>query len=179
MLRLVDLFALLGIAVVVLLPKATVRARPGLEGAPVELDRIARAQDTLARNPEDVKAAIELAEGFLSAYRTDWALSTMAPFVEREKGGRPADARVHLMIATARAERLEPPLSAEAAARAVAICEEVGEGSPRCPFGVPARAQLVRGAMKALADLGIDPVKEPARAKQEVYRALRPSRPGY
>ena len=53
--RLIDLFAVLAVAVVVLLPKASVTARPAFDqttGEPVELDRVSTLQDDVLRHTD-------------------------------------------------------------------------------------------------------------------------------
>ena len=178
MLKLIDLFAILALAVVLLLPKASVNALPALEGPSVELDAIAAAQDDLARDPFDVGAAARLAHGFLDFGRVDWALATVGPQLARESQGAAVDARAHLIVAAARAERYEIE-SALAAVPAVEKACEGGEGTARCPAGTVARMQLIAAAMTGLRDQKIDPIAEPQRARLEVYKALHPSRPGF
>ena len=174
--RLIDLFAVLAVAVVVLLPKASVEARPALEGESVELDRVGTLQDDLFRDPKDTRAALDLADSFLSSFRSDWAIATLGPFVDREeKGEAKKDARVHLMLATARAERLEAAQAVAEANEAEAACAG-GEGTKECPPGTVARARIIGGGMQALVDKKIDPAREPQRAKDEVYKVLHPSR---
>jgi hypothetical protein len=174
--RLLDLLALLALAVVLLLPKASVEARPALAGAPVELDRVARLQDDLERAPDSLDAALALGDALLGQLRADWCIATLAPFVAKERAGQAkVDGRLHLMLATARAERLE---SAESVAEAKLVeqaCAEA-EGTPRCPAGTSARLTLVRDAMQAIVERGIDPQKDPNAAKSEVMRVLHHSR---
>ena len=177
--RLIDLFAVLALAVVLLLPKASVEARPALEGKPVELDAVSRLQDDLFRHPDDLEVALLLGDAFLSNYRADWAIATLAPFVTREeKGTTLVDARLHLLLATARAERLESEAAVTEGQLVEKVCAE-GEGTARCPAGTSARMQLISGAMQTLVDQHIDPHRDPARAKKEVFRVLHHSRPGY
>lgn len=178
MLRLTDLFAVCALAVVVLLPKASVEARPALAGPQSTLDWIAALQDEAFRRPAEVEPALELADGFLSVDRPDWAIVSLGHFVDAEaRGERPVDARLHLALATARAERFE-------AAETVAEVKQVtkgctaGEGTPTCPVGTTARANLIGGAMAVLLEKHIDPAKDPQRAKYEVYHVLHPAQPG-
>ena len=174
--RLLDLFAVCAVAVVLLLPKASVDAHPALEGEALELDRVARLQDDAFRRPDDVEPALELADAFLSFQRNDFAIASLSPFVERERAGtRPVDARVHLLLSAARAERLE---AAEAVAEGKQVLEACsgGEGGPRCPAGTLARLHVVAGSMQALLDNGIDPARDPQRAREAVFKVLRPSR---
>jgi hypothetical protein len=180
--RLLDLFAVLAVAVVVLLPKASVEARPALEGDPLQLDRVARVQDDLFREPTDVTKAMELADNLLSFGRADWAIAALAPYVKA-----PAEpwqrARLHLLLATARAERLEADLAAAEAREAISGCDEsdskspAGEPMASC-VRVRASAGLIGAAMQTLVDQHIDPAQDPQRAKSEVYKVLHPSRYG-
>lgn len=163
--RIIDLLAVVAVAIVLLLPKASVTAQPALEGDPIELDRIAALQDQRYRQPESVEAALELADAFLGFLRPDWALATLDQFKDRP------DYRVHLLAATARAERLEAELAVGEAARAEALCDDV-KAVPRCAPGTDAKIGLIRQAMQTLAEQGIDPAKEPLRARQAVAKVL-------
>ncbi len=165
--RIFDLIAVAAVAFVVLLPKASVDARPALDGEAMELDRVAELQDDLSRNPDDVDTALKLADAHLSFMRADWALATLARFTARP------DARVHLTLATAHAERLEAQEVVDECARVEAACATPG---PTCPEGTAAKAGLLRDAMQALLDGKIDPAKDPQAAKDAVYKALHPSR---
>ena len=179
MFRLVDLFAVLAVAVVVLLPKPSVSAKPALEGEPVELDRVAQLQTDAFAHPTDLAPALQLADELMSYARADWALQTLAPYVEREVNGQaPRDARLHLAVATAHAERFESHAAVDEQRIVEEICHGV-EGTPQCPPGTLARSQIIGGAMKVLADKDIDPSKEPVRAKAEVYKAIHPSRSNF
>src|SRR5215510_12453010 len=101
--RLFDLLAVVAVAVVVLLPKASLEAKPALTGSKIELDHIAELEDLHFVDPSNVDRANELAEAYLGLLHPDWALATLAAF-----GDSPKDVRVHILRATARAERLEP-----------------------------------------------------------------------
>lgn len=181
MLRLADLIAALAIAVVVLLPKASIEARPALDGQPVELDRISRLQDDVFREPENAEALLQLADGWLSFGRADWAIASLSRFVDGEARGAAwtqaplLRARVHLTLATARAERLEPAQAVDEARLVETSCRE---GAPACG-PLRARADLLRAAMQALIDQHIDPAHDPERAKREVGKALHPSHTGF
>ena len=181
MLRLVDLVAILALAVVVLLPKASIEARPALAGEHVELDRIAHLQDDVFREPENAEALLGLADGFLSFGRPDWAIASLSRFTAAEQRGerwaqdRLPRARAHLALATAHAERLE---AAETVTEARLVEAQCDPGLPTCA-PLLARAGLIRGAMQALLDKNIDPAQDPQRAKSEVYKAIHPSRPGF
>jgi|SRR5579871_1203493 len=165
--RILDLIAVAVVALVVLLPKASVDARPALDGEPLELDRVAEEQDDLFRQPDDVEAALKLADSYLSFMRADWALATL----DRFSTGN--DARVHLALATAHAERLE---AKEVVAECDAVDRACAQAKATCPEGVQTKSGLLRDAMQALVDGKIDPAKDPQAAKDAVYKALHPSR---
>ena len=82
---------------------------------------------------------------------------------------------MHLLLATARAERLEAE-QAVAERRKIEEACAGGEGTPECAFGTLARARIIGNSMQVLVDQKIDPAKDPVRAKQEVYKMLHPSR---
>lgn len=166
--RVLDLIAIAAVAVVVLLPKASVEARPALEGDPMELDRVAELQDDLLRQPDDVEAALKLADSYLSFFRSDWALGSLDRFKER------GDYRVHLTLATAHAERLEPGEAVAETRRVFELCGAAG--APAACAGATAKAQLLEASMKALLDGKIDPAKDPVAAKDAVYKALHPTK---
>src|SRR5262249_4120620 len=138
-------------------------------GEPMELDRVAELQDDLFRNPDDVDAALKLSDSFLSFMRADWALATMARFSARP------DYRVHLLLATAHAERLEARQVVDEAALVEKACADPA-AQPKCPEGTLAKAGLFRDAMQSLLDGKIDPAKDPVAAKDAVYKALHPAR---
>jgi hypothetical protein len=181
MLRLIDLLAVLAVAVVLLLPRASVDARPALAGEPLELDRVARLQDDVFREPDNAEALLGLGDALLSFGRPDWAVTALSRFTRAAARDEPwtrdplARARIHLTLATARAERLE---AAEAVAEAHAAEQSCASGSPGCA-PLLSRSALIRGAMQALLDAKVDPAQDPQRAKEAVYRALHPSRPAY
>ncbi|MSP59906.1 MAG: hypothetical protein EXR72_06120 [Myxococcales bacterium] len=165
--RILDLLALCAVAVVVLLPKASVTARPALDGEPMELDRIAGLQDDLYRSPDDVEPALVLSQQYLAFQRPDWALASLARFSPR------GDHRVHLLLATAHAERLEPAAAVEETKRLEAVC---AKPDAKCPEGALAKSALLRDAMQSLVDGKIDAAKNPVAAQEAVYKALHPTR---
>ena len=181
MLRLVDLIAILAVAVVLLLPKASIEARPALDGEHVELDRMARLEDDVFREPDNAQALLQLADGCLSFGRADWAIAAMSRFTAAEQRGEPwtqdrlTRARAHLTLAAARAERLE---AAETVAEARLVETQCDAALPAC-VAVLARAGLIQSAMQALLDHKIDPAADPQRAKDEVYKAIHPSRAAF
>ena len=174
MTRLIDFIVVLAVAVVVLLPRPSVEARAALVGEPIDLDRVAELQDDLFRQPDDVDTAIKLAQAYLPFQRADWSLQVLGRFASR------SDHRVHLMRAVAFAERLEPAAVVESCRRVEAACADAVAGKPGsgppCSDGASAKATLLKQAMQSLIDAQVDPLKDPAKAKELVYKALHPGR---
>src|SRR4051812_1068503 len=102
MARVLDLIAVIAVAVVLLLPKGSLKAGRALDADPIEMTRVGALEDALFADPEDPARAIELADEYLSLHHPDWALETLSRY------GAHADPRVHLVRATAHAERLAP-----------------------------------------------------------------------
>jgi len=169
--RAFDLIAVVCVAVVVLLPKASVDARPAVQADKVDASdatRMAELEESLARNAANEAVAMELAQLYLRTERPDWALVTLSGF-----DAATASARTWLLRATAHAERLEAALAVAATKSGLAVCN--GHG---CPSDVSARLQLIAGPMQALLDENIDPKAEPQRAKEAVGKVLHSTRPG-
>src|SRR5690348_10666251 len=99
--RIVDLIAVAAVAVVLLLPSGSLVAKPALVGDKIELDRVAALEDARFADPGNVDRALSLADAYLRAEHPDWALQTTAQFADA------GDHRVHLVRATAYAERLQ------------------------------------------------------------------------
>ena len=59
--RIFDLIAVVAVAIVLLLPKASLEAKPALSGAKIELDRIAELEDLRFVEPANVDRANDLA----------------------------------------------------------------------------------------------------------------------
>lgn len=159
--RVVDILAIAAVAVVLLVPQPSVVAQPALAGDPMELDRLAALEDARYRHPGEIEPALRLADEFLSFMRADWALMTLDEFAGR------GDWRVHLLRATARAERLEAKQAIEEAKLGEQAC-----AAAKCPAGDAAKLGLMRAAMQALVDENIDPAKEPQKARNAVSRVL-------
>lgn len=165
--RIFDLIAVIGVAVVVLLPKASVDARPALSGDPGDLARVAQLEETLSRTPDDEATAVALAELYLRLEHPDWALVTLSRF-----DGRSASAKLSLLRATAHAERLSPGPALAASRDGNAACETRG-----CPPDIAARLSVIAAPMQALVDQGIDPTRDPQKAKEAVGKVLHSTRP--
>lgn len=163
--RAFDVIGIAAVAVVLLLPKASLDAKPALAGEKIELDRIAALEDALYAqhdSPAEVDRAVELADAYLRLLHPDWTLSVTARFADL------GDPRVHLLRATAHAERLEPAATIAEAKRGLAACDR----TPAC--GDPTRIKLamISSAMQALVDANVDPRKDPQKAREAVSKVL-------
>jgi len=162
--RIVDVVAVAAVAVVLLLPKPSVDAHVALVGDKVELDHVAALEDARYAEPDDPAHAVELADAYLGLLHPDWALATTSQFAST------ADHRVHLVRATARAERLEGTECLDETKLGLSACD--AEGPAKCPPQVRVRFGVISSAMQALVDQGIDPRKDPKRARQAVAEVL-------
>src|SRR4051794_9924120 len=99
--RAFDLIAVAAVAVVLLLPKASLQAKVALAGEKIELDKSPELRDARVGDPNSVGRAAELADAFLRLLPPDGALPPAAEFEPRN------DHRIALVRATAYAERLE------------------------------------------------------------------------
>jgi hypothetical protein len=163
--RAFDLIAVAAVAVVLLLPKPSMEASPALEGDPRALDRVAALEDARYAQPDDPARAVALADAYLDLLHPDWALATTAAFASL-----PAQHHIHLVRATARAERLEAQACLDEAKAGIAACD--AEGAALCPDAVRTRFDVISSAMKVLVDRGIDPRKEPRKAREAVAGVL-------
>ena len=163
--RILDLIAVIAVAVVLLLPRPSVTAQPALVGAAVELDAFAELENARAKNPASVDAALALADAELGVAHPDWTIATLASFAALD------DWRVHLTLATARAERLESERAVTEARRVEALCASA-TARPACAPGTEARVGLIKRSMEVLADEHIDPAKDPVRAREQVSKVL-------
>ncbi|MGZ3427087.1 MAG: hypothetical protein ACXVCV_10590 [Polyangia bacterium] len=161
--RFVDVIAVAAVAVVVLLPSGSLVARPALVGDKLELDRIATLEDARFVDPTSVDRALALADAYLRAEHADWALATTAQFVDA------GDHRIHLLRATAFAERLEPNEAVAEAQRGYAACDHEGD---KCDTAARVRIGVVAAPMQALVDAKIDPKHDPKGARAAVAGVL-------
>ena len=168
--RIVDLIAVAAVAVVVLLPSGSLVAKPALVGDKVELDRVAALEDARFAAPNDVDRALALADAYLLLDHPDWALETTAQF---EDAG---DYRVHLVRATAYADRLQPKPAVDEAARSYAACDRAGPA--RCSTSERVRIGVVARPMQVLVDRGIDPRQDPKAARAAVAGVLHATKTG-
>jgi hypothetical protein len=162
--RALDVIAVAAVAVVLLLPKPSVEASVALVGDKVELDRIAALEDARYAEPDDPSHAVALADAYLGLLHPDWALATTTQFVSSN------DHRIHLVRATARAERLEGAQCLDEAKLGLAACD--AEGVEKCPPSVRVRFDVISSAMRVLVERGIDPKKDPRKAREAVSEVL-------
>lgn len=162
--RLVDLIAVAAVAVVVLLPSGSLVAKPALVGDKIELDRVAALEDARFADPTSVDEALALADAYLRAEHPEWALATTAQFADAD------DHRVHLLRATAFAERLQANQAVAEAERAYAACDR--QGAAACDAAARVRIGVVAAPMQALVDAKIDPRRDPKAARAAVAGVL-------
>ena len=164
MTRLIDLIAVLIVGLLVLLPQPGVVVQPALLGDKADLDRLAVLEDAVFRAPDDVDSAVELARAYLRAEQPGWAVAALRPHLTK------SDYRVHQVMASAYATLLKPELALKEAEAGLKACEAAG---PRCPEPASIRLAYIANLVRDLAQLGIDPAREPLKAKQRVQAELR------
>jgi hypothetical protein len=160
--RIFDVFAVAAVAVVFLLPKASVNASPALMAEKVELDQIAELEDAHHADPASVEKAVALADAYLALLHPDWALASTAAYVALNNW------RVHLVRTTAFAERLEAQACVDEAKLGSAACDK----DPTCNDAVRTKLTMISSGMKALVEQGIDPRKDPRKAREAVAKML-------
>jgi hypothetical protein len=166
--RFADVVAVAAVAIVVLMPSGSLTAKPALVGDRMELDRVATLEDARFAQPDSVDAALALGDAYLRSDHPDWALATTAAFADA------GDHRVHLLRATAWADRMQPTESVAESARGVAACDQ--EGPTRCDLAARTRLGLVAVPMQALVDAHIDPRKDPRGARDTVGAVMHSTR---
>ena len=113
--------------------------------------------------PTALSAFLRLGQAYLDLLHPDWALATTAQFAGA------GDHRIHLVRATAFAERLQAKACVDESARGLAACDAEG---PRCSPAERVRFDVISSAMQALVDQSIDPQKDPKRAREAVGAVL-------
>ena len=172
-----DLIVLLLLGTVLVMPRPDATVKPALALDPELLDRVGELQSMLVRRPDDVDAALELANLYLDGNRPDWALATVTPLSRTH----PDDYRLQHVRAIAYADRFEGAPAFEAAAQATELCEraaargktEQRATTPACGEATHARLTLLRATLEGVA--GIDMRKQPYLAKEHIFRALHPA----
>ncbi len=162
--RVFDLIAVVAVAIVLLLPKPSLEAKPALVGEKIELDRIAELEDARYAEPKSIDHACDLADAYMRLRHFDWALATLEQFKDAR------DHRVHQLRATAYADRLEPELALAEIKRASEACD--AEGATTCPDRERLHFDQIARPMQALIDQHIDPKKQQREAREAVGKEL-------
>jgi hypothetical protein len=171
--RILDLFVLMLLAVLLVLPRPDATAKPALPLPAAQRERVAELQSSLLGQPDDVGARLELANLYLDGHRPDWALATLAPALA-DHGD---DYRVQDVRAIAFADRFEAPQAFEAASAALALCERFPEGNaaaqvPPCGEGAHARLSLLHSTLERIH--GLDMKNNLVLAKERIIESLHP-----
>ena len=166
--RVLDVLVLLLLGALIVIPRPDVTVKPALTLAPERRERVAELQAHLLGSPNDVNAAIELANIYLDGHRPDWALATIGRVIPRHE----RDYRLHLLRAIAFADRFEAAPAYEAAQRAQKLCGESVVGVPPCGEAPRARIDLLASTLARIS--GIDMRQNPALAKEKIFEALHP-----
>ncbi|MBI5479718.1 MAG: hypothetical protein HY906_12720 [Deltaproteobacteria bacterium] len=170
--RFFDIFAVVALAVVLLMPRPGVEVKAAVEKLDRETEqRIAELQAALLGDPGDLEAAIAVAEIYRTIHRPEWALATLGPFRERAAG----DYRVYFGIAMAQAERFELPDAHDAMGRALAACAK-NAGKVPCGAAPEARMRMVQNGLQRVIDSKIDPRKRPEVVAEAMFGSLRATR---
>jgi hypothetical protein len=167
--RFLDLFAILIVALLVLLPQPGIIVTSAVQGDKTDLDRLAILEDARFRAPNDAAAAVELARAYLRVEQPGWAVAALEPFFDR------GEYLVNQVAAYAYATLLLPKEALKQAEQGLAACEAQG---PRCPEVAHIRLQYLAGLMRQPATAGVDPALDPMRAKSMVLQALRATHSG-
>ena len=167
--RVLDVLVLLLLATLLVMPRANVTVKAALLAPPERRERVAELQAHLLGAPDDVTAALELADLFLEGNRPDWALATVGAMLPRHDD----DYRIELRQAIAYADRFEAAPAFAAADRSLALCNAPPPaGVPACDEAPRARITLLRGTLERIK--GIDMRRNPALAKDKIFEGLHP-----
>jgi hypothetical protein len=170
--RFFDIIAVVVLAVVVLMPRPGVVVQAAVEKLDRETEqRIAELQAALLGDPQNLAAAIEVAEIYRTIHRPEWALATLGPFRERAA----ADYRVFFGIAMAQAERFELADAHDALGRALAACAR-NAGPVPCGAAPEARMRMVHMGLQRVIDSKIDPRKHPEVVAEAMFGSLLATR---
>lgn len=169
MTKFLDLFAILIVALLVLLPQPGVVVFPAVVGDKTDLDRLAVLEDAHYRAPGDANAAVDLARAYLRIEQPGWAVAALQPFLGH------GEYQVHQVAAYAYATLLLPKEALRQAEQGLNVCEARG---PACPDVARIRLQYLAELMRKPAGEGVDPALDPLRAKQLVQQALRATKSG-
>jgi hypothetical protein len=162
MARLLDLIALAIVALVLLFPQPGIQAYPAARGDETDLLRLAALDDALYRDPSHVGTAIDLARTCLAVEQPGWAVAVLEPFLGH---ARP---EAHQVAAFAYATLLMPQQALAQAEAGLQACERTG-----CSDPARIRLSYLADMMRKLVQQGVDPRKDPLRAKQAVSESLK------
>ncbi len=163
--RLIDLFAILVVAAVLLIPAPSIDAYPAVQGDKADLDRVSFLQDAVYRDPGDANTGVELARAYLAVDHPEWALATL----RRVGLAGSKDYKVHQVAAYAYATLLQAKDALLEAEAGLAACEADPGG---CSDVARIRLSYLAEMMRKPVEAGVDPKKDPLRAKQLVSEAL-------
>ena len=104
-----------------------------------------------------------MADLYANLDQPDWTLAVLAPFKDQDS---PHKWRVHMMRATAWADRLEPQKSVDEVGRGEEACKKSDCGAHNLT-----RMGVIKSSMQALIDEKIDANKDPLKAKQAVEKS--------
>jgi hypothetical protein len=110
---------------------------------------------------------VELARAYLQVEQPGWALATLSRFMERR------DHEVHRVAAYAYATLLLPEQALRQAQLGIKACE-AGDG---CSEVARIRLSFLSEMMRKQVEAGVDPKKDPLRAKRLVQEAMHMARP--
>lgn len=169
MARVIDLLAVLLVALLVLLPEPGVRFAPAVSGDPAQLEALSALEDEVFRaegTPAGVSAAqrVRLARAYMDVERPEWALDLLVPRLGQD------GFEAYQVAAHAYAERLQPKEALRTAEEGLRRCEAAGAA---CSDVARIRLGYLRGMVEELVKEDIDPRKEPLKARQRVREALR------
>ena len=169
--RILDLIVIALLATIVLMPRPDATVKPALAVDPDLKARVAELQSTLVGKPDDVDAALELANIYLDGHRPDWALATVTTQIK----SHPNDYRLFHLRAIAYADRFEGEPAHKAAVQAVALCEKTPPpvGAPTCGEAARTRLALLETTLEAVSR--VDMKKQPYLAKERIFETLHPT----
>lgn len=172
--RILDIFVLLLLAVLLILPRPDATAKAALPLAAAQRERVAELQSSLLGQPDDVNARLELANLFLDGHRPDWALATIQPALALHD----RDYRLQDVRAIAYADRFEAPPAFAAATISLGLCERFAAGDPvahipPCGEAAHARLSLLHDTLERIH--GLDMKSNLPLAKERILEALHPA----
>jgi len=171
--RILDLFILMLLAVLLVLPRPDATAKAALPLPAAQRERVAELQSSLLGTPDDVAARLELANIYLDGRRPDWVLATLQPALAQHA----EDYRLQDVRAIAFADRFEAPQAFAAAHAALELCERYPEGVPArqvppCGEAAHARLSLLHSTLERIK--GLDMKNNLVLAKERIMESLHP-----